>query len=290
MKQPPPRQWRRPRLQAGSTAAAAFIANVRAAVAQIRANARGAADGSDPEHLHQLRVGIRRLRSTLRAFRGLVRRQRSQRFDHELRAMLRSMGAVRDWDAFLQSGVSATLRQAAVRDRARAQHSMRNVVTPQGLNSLMRRLLAWAGSKPWRKSADPEQALGEFGARALRRLFDAVREAAAGIDWADAERRHRVRIRVKRLRYGCDCFIAGFPPEAMDAFQHRLKRLQEVLGELNDIAVQRRLLKALACATGTPLSRLAARERALLKTLEEAWRKFDAHPPHGRQEAARARA
>jgi CHAD domain-containing protein len=94
---------------------------------------------------------------------------------------------------------------------------------------------------------------------------------------------------VKRLRYGCDCFAAGFPPEATNAFQQRLKKLQELLGELNDIAVQRRLLKELACASGTALSRLAARERPLLNALGKEWRKFDVHPPHWRKEVARAR-
>ena len=168
---PPPRKWSRPPLQAGSAAAAAFVANVRAAVAQIHANARAAAIGRNPEHLHQLRVGIRRLRSTLRAFRGLVRRRRARRFDRELRTMLRSMGAVRDWDAFLHARFSPALRQAALSHRAMAQRSMRNVVTPQRLSSLLRRLLIWTRDEPWRESADPEEPVGDFGARALRRLL-----------------------------------------------------------------------------------------------------------------------
>jgi len=273
-------------LRAGSTSAQAFLASVRAGVTQVRANARGASAGGDPEHLHQLRVGVRRLRSTLRAFRGLVRRRQARAFDGELRTLLRSMGVVRDWDEFLYAH-RAAFRQAALRRRAAAQRSMRGLVTR--LEALLIRLLAWVSGEPWRRRADPEQALGKFGARALRRLLEEVREAAAGIDWNDAERRHRVRIRVKRLRYGCDCFTAAFPPDAMDAFQHRLKNLQELLGELNDIAVQRRLLKELSVVNGPALRRLAARERPLLKALEKAWRKFDAHPPDWRREAARAR-
>ena len=286
---PPPQKWHRPPLPAGSSAADAFAANVRAAVAQIHANARGESIGRNHEYLHQLRVGIRRLRSTLRAFRELVRRRRARRFDRALRTLLRAMGAVRDWDAFLHSRVSPALRQAGLRQRASAEASLRASVTPRKLALLTGRLLVWAQSEPWRAGARPGESLGRFGARALRRLFDATRDAAAKIDWADAKRRHRVRIRVKRLRYGCDCFAAGFPPETMDAFQQRLKKLQELLGELNDIAVQRRLLKELAGAKGTALSRLAARERPLLKALEKAWQKFDAHPPHWRKEAARAR-
>ena len=70
MRQPaPPSKFVRPPLNARTRAGDAFIANVGAAVAQIHANRAGAAGGRDPEYLHQLRVGIRRLRSTLRAKR-----------------------------------------------------------------------------------------------------------------------------------------------------------------------------------------------------------------------------
>src|SRR5258706_2130202 len=286
---PPPKKWRRPPLESASTAAAAFVSNVQAAIAQIHANARGAAFGRNHEYLHQLRVGIRRLRSTLRAFRRLVRRRRARQFDREFRSLLRSMGAVRDWDAFLHARLQPALRAAAQKQRAMARMSLRKAVASRKLTLLTGRALVWAQSEPWRASARPDERVGPFGARALQRLFEAVPAAAAGIDWSDAQRRHRVRIRVKRLRYGCDCFAAGFPPEAMEAFQHRLKKLQELLGELNDIAVQRRLLKELAWAKATAFSRLAARERPLLKALEKAWSKFEAHTPHWRREAARAR-
>jgi CHAD domain-containing protein len=289
-----PQKWIRPPLQAGSSAAAAFIANLRAAVAQIHANAHGASVGRNHEYLHQLRVGIRRLRSTLRAFRELVRRRRAHRFDGELRTLLRAMGAVRDWDAFLHSRVSPALRKAGLRQRAMAQASLSVAVTPRKLALLSGRLFVWAQSEPWRAGAKPDEPLGKFGARALRRLFDATRDAAAKIDWADAKRRHRVRIRVKRLRYGCDCFAAGFAPKAMEDFEGRLKKLQQLLGELNDIAVQRRLLNELARsgasarATADIRGRLLARERPLVKDVAKAWSKFEAHPPHWRREAARA--
>jgi CHAD domain-containing protein len=286
---PPPQKWIRPALQSRSSAAAAFVSNVQAAIAQIHANAHGASLGRNPEYLHQLRVGIRRLRSTLRAFRALVRRQRARRFDREWRTVLRSTSAARDWDAFLHSRVSPALRKAGLRQRALAQTSLRVSVAPRKLARLTGRVHVWSQSKPWRASARPGEALGPFGGRALQVLHEAVRDSAEGIDWSDARRRHRVRIRVKRLRYGCDCFAAGFPTQAMEAFQHRLKKLQELLGDLNDIVVQRRLLKELACTKGTTINQLAARERLLLKGLEKIWSKFEAHPPPWRREAARAR-
>src|SRR5512132_1503308 len=165
---PPPQIWRRPPLPAGASAAVAFVANLRAAVAQIHANAHGASVGRNQEYLHQLRVGIRRLRSTLRAFRELVRRRRARRFDRELRTLLRAMGAVRDWDAFVHSRISPALRKAGLRQRTSAQASLRGSVTPRKLALLTGRLFAWAQGEPWRARARPDEPLGPFGARALR--------------------------------------------------------------------------------------------------------------------------
>lgn len=290
----PPQKWIRPALQARSGAAVAFVSNVQAAVEQIRANAPGALAGRNHEYLHRLRVGIRRLRSTLRAFRELVRRRRARTFDRKLRALLRAIGAVRDWDVFLQSPMPPALRRASRKQRAMAEASLRVALAARRLSLLSDRLYVWAQSEPWRASAKPDEPLGKFGTRALRRLCEALGDAAAGIDWTDAKRRHRVRICAKRLRYGSDCFAAAFPVDAMAGFQQRLKNLQQVLGELNDIAVQRRLLDKLARkglsvrATAQARARLLAREQPLLKKVGKAWKKFDAHPRHWRREAARA--
>jgi len=283
-------------LKEGAGAGAAFVANVGAAVAHVRANARGAALGTDPEYLHQVRVGIRRLRATLRAFRGLVRRRSALRFERELRSILRALGAARDWDEFLQLQLAPVLRRAARRPSARAHRSARRVLNEERFRSVLRRALSWAREEPWRARADPREPLGAFGARSLRRLYGAMCSAAAAIDWSDPERRHRVRIRLKCLRYGYDCFASGFPPGAMKDFLHRLRALQHILGEMNDIKVQLDLLRvlareeALARNAASTRARLAARERRLTREVAKAWSKVTAHPPHWRRQAVRARA
>lgn len=289
-----PQKWQQPPLKAGASAGAAFAANVRAAVAQIRGNARSGVPGRDPEHLHQLRIGIRRLRSTLRAFRGLIRHRRAARFDSELRSTLRALGAARDWDVFLSSPSAPELQRAARRSRAAAHRAARSVVSGTQFRSLVRRATVWARSEPWRDTAHPDELLGGFGARALQRLYGSLSRAAQGIDWSDAERRHRVRIRLKRLRYACECFMAAFSAEAADPMLHRMRALQHLLGELNDIQVRRNLLGELAldAALANQAERagrlLAARERALIRDVEKAWWKLEAMRPYWRRRAARA--
>jgi len=288
---PPPQRWSRPPLGAKSRAGDSFIANVRAAVDQIKANRPGAAASGDPEHLHQLRVGVRRLRSTLRAYRALLRRRDAARVDRRLRQALRAFGEARDWDVFETTlgggtlGVAARGRGDAARRKARA--AARSV----RLRFLPDEALAWARGRPWRARSDAGQPMQAFARESLERAHARVVEAAGRIDWRDAQRRHRVRILVKRLRYGGECFAAAWPEPAMAPFLKKLRRLQRILGELNDIDVQRRLLGEIAGPapmrqTSALAVRLALRERRLMASLRRAWKHFAAVSPYWRVPAA----
>src|SRR6185436_6950580 len=99
----PPQKFASPPLALKTRAGDAFIANVKASVDQIQSNRAGAAAGLDSEYLHQLRVGMRRLRSTMRACRRLLRRKEAAHHDRRLRDAMRAFGEARDWDVFVQA-------------------------------------------------------------------------------------------------------------------------------------------------------------------------------------------
>lgn len=284
-----PTKWSRPALSARATAGEAFVANTRAAIEQIAANRAGAAAGRDPEYLHQLRVGVRRLRSTLRAFRELLRRKPADAIEAPWRSMMRTLGAARDWDVLDHSLLAGELRVDAGSQRREARRRARALVRSARFSKAMRRSFAWAQSHPWRRRADPAEPLNEFARRALEHLHKDLRKAAHGIDWRDARRRHRVRIRVKRLRYGCDFFAGAFPHRHARPFLESLRALQDILGEMNDIEVQRPLLRRLEAGGRAP-ERLASRERALIAALGPAWETFESRRLFWRERpAARAR-
>jgi len=284
----PPQKFVSPPLRAHARAGDAFIANVGAAIAQIQANRAGAAAGRDPEHLHQLRVGIRRLRSTLLACRRLVRRKEANRLDRRLRAALRALGAARDWDVFERDLDRPALRRLARAQAEKARASARTAARSSAFRYLPGEALAWARGRPWRASARAGLPIEAFARQALERAYVKVLKSADEVDWGDAPRRHRVRIRLKRLRYGCDCFEAAWPEGATKAFMHRLRRLQGILGDLNDIEVQRHLLEQLveagapARAVKSAARALARRERRLLASLRPSWRHFAALNPYWR--------
>jgi CHAD domain-containing protein len=293
-----PRKWIRPALSARYSAGEALVAIVRASLDQIAANAPGAAAGRDPECLHQLRIGVRRLRSALRAFRKLLRRKRADAIDQPWREILRSLGEARDWNVFREQIEAGPLQALAGERCADAQRTVRALLTSSRFRAAQRQTRAWARGGPWRRHADPERSLRRFARPALERLDHEVRGAARDIDWRDAARRHRVRIRVKRMRYGCEFLAAPFHRRRVRAFAGRLHRLQDLLGELNDIRVQRVLLRGLLgsgnagkrTADARSLrARLAAREKRLIAALGQAWAAFESGRPLWRPgRAARA--
>lgn len=304
---PPPRKWRRPKLGEIATPSEAFRAIFSAALTQAGANARGVAYGRDPEYLHQMRVGLRRLRSALLAFRDLVPKKAAKPLAERLRVLMPDLGAARDWDVFSESLVHlgtqeperapllAPLLARARAKRAAARRRARIAAASPKLQAFLLRALRWVSDEPWKANAEKaDGSLGAFAAVALERLHGRALREAEDIDWADAERRHRLRIRMKRLRYACDFFAASFAGAAARPYLKRLAALQDILGDLNDIAVARRLLAEIAprgsardltAAAGHCRHALAVRERMLVTSLDAAWAAFEKRRPFWRARA-----
>jgi CHAD domain-containing protein len=223
----------------------------------IEASARGALASEDPEFLHQLRVNSRRLRSALRAFRPILPSKDAKRLRRSLRKLAPALGRARDWDVLVgRLGANAKQHQAARR-------AARDAIQSEAIAKMLRRARAL-------HAEESRESLEQFGAAALSRMHRKLMKAARGIDWSDAAERHAARIRVKRLRYGCDFFAPAYPAARATPYIAALKELQRILGELNDIAVARRLVAA--CAD----------ESALLRSLELAWKGFARRQPFWR--------
>jgi len=276
---PAPRKWRRPRIGELATPGEAFGAVFAAALTQAGANARGVAEGEDPEYLHQMRVGLRRLRSALLAFRDLVPKKTAQPIAARLRRLMPPLGAARDWDVFCEALARAAAPPAllarARAKRASARRAARQTARSAELQAFLLRSLRWVDGGRWRTRVS----LIDFAKAALDRLHRKALKAARDIDWTDPERRHRLRIRMKRLRYACDFFSASFAGAATRPYIKRLAALQDVLGDLNDISVARRLLGELALPAGRLRPALALRERKLVTSLEAAWTAFEKRGP-----------
>jgi inorganic triphosphatase YgiF len=264
-------------------------------IAQIQGNEAGVLQGGDPEHVHQMRVGLRRLRSLLKLFEDAAPLPAG--LDQELRWLGEELGAARDWEVLAEdtlsqlmhahSGETALLQlQQAAMTEARA----RRAKAGQALGSvryarLMLRLIAWLHGARWRQDAAPElqKALAapvkDFARRVLkegkRRMARRARKLAA----ADAPARHRLRIAAKRMRYATEFFASLYPPRHVRPFVRALSSLQDTLGHLNDAAVTRKALRELATqqpaqalGAGFVIGLLTEREPAALEKMCKRWK------------------
>jgi CHAD domain-containing protein len=284
----------RPRLAPGASAEEAFRALFAASLAQAARNAAGAARGRDPEYLHQLRVGLRRLRASLRAFRPVVPRAVAARVLAPLREMARVLGEARDWDVAgarleaLARGAGADGEPLAreVRSRRRdARLRLRRVLRGGAFERWLRAARRWQAEAPWRNAGtvparESARPLEAHARKRLKRMHRRLLREAGRLRWNDAPARHAFRIRLKRFRYACEFFAPVLEERAAGRLVGRLKRLQDLLGALNDCAVALRLLDEIrprdrarrdalrACLR----ARLAAEASSLQKRLPAAWR------------------
>jgi len=100
-----------------------------------------------------------------------------------------------------------------------------------------------------------------------------VRKRGKQLAQLDANKRHKLRIQVKKLRYAAEFFSGLFQNKKavrrQKKFMPALERLQDGLGDLNDIAVDERLIASAAApkrafAAGLLTGREEARENEAL--------------------------
>lgn len=233
---------------------------------QIAANHAAVARGNAPEALHQMRVGLRRLRSALDLFSHLVELPEALRAD--LRWLGEQLGAARDWDVLaastlprvaedLPDDMELVLVRLAAETRANElRATAAEAVSTERYAELMRNLGSWLHDEAWRShcSAVQRNAL----ARPTRRFADEVLEQSrkrllkrgrklrgAGAGAKCDRTRHRVRIAAKRARYAAEFFQSLYPKRQVRGYIESLSRLQDELGWLNDTAVADGLLKKL---------------------------------------------
>lgn len=289
-----PRKARHVPLDFSGTAPASAGVVAGSCLQQVASNVNGVLSSQEPECLHQLRVGLRRCRTALRVYHALAPSARTERAVARLHSLTPALGAARDADvlvdllgvqrdAQLPGGIElAGLLAAARRERVSKRRGARAVVGSPAFQHFLLDVLDWMlrTSPGQANSADPSappQQTGRFARNVLRRLARRVERAGAHCHWQVAADRHAVRIRLKRLRYACEFFADVPGAGGMHGYLRHLEALQDLLGELNDIAVATQRLGEFAlrghgAPAGFVAGRLSVREEALCAALPGAWR------------------
>ncbi len=205
----------------------------------------------DPEGLHQVRVGSRRVRAVL----DLVRPELYpgfRRHARRLRRLTRALGLTRELDvhiARLEGLAAPGLATGSAREhalevlearRARARRRMARRLEGAPLKRLPELLEVPSFPDPFAPgdlAADAWAALNPL----LEAAFPPLPEL---MDREDPPALHAARIRVKRLRYALEV-LAGAFPEPPETPLMRLRELQTALGDHHDLALLEDVLQAL---------------------------------------------
>lgn len=241
-----------PVLHAAMTGDEALRAMLSSGLNQALANACELADGSGtPEHLHQCRIGIRRLRCALRDFGPLAGEfgpADSAAWQEQLAGLFRRLGGARDRDALSETllpalvAAGSPLAMLPVSDAIDEDPGA--VMRESGTNRLWLAILAYVHETPGpRTTGDRRPPLRSQIRATLRGLHRQVAGDAGEYMNLDEAQQHRTRKRLKRLRYGVEFCSALYPAKAMARYLALLRPAQVALGEGNDLIVARSLFE-----------------------------------------------
>ena len=240
----------------------AFQAIGRSVLRHIAANEPAVLAGQ-PDGVHQMRVGVRRLRAAIWVFSKLLRGKQTEAIKQDLKWLSGKLGPVRDLDVFLDikikrladaeppvAGLADLTRELEYR-RALAAEVARTAVASSRYRLLIFNALEWIEDGTWlkRSLANGKGKIKPFAVDLFERRTKTTRRWAKKVRKLTVHDRHKLRIAVKKLRYTIYFFESLFngsaPSKALPRYKDLLERLQDKLGTLNDIAVHHRLVTKL---------------------------------------------
>jgi triphosphatase len=297
-------------LMPDSTGEAAFRAIARACLRQLVANQPVFLCG-DAEGLHQMRVALRRLRAAISLFSDMLADRQTDDMKTQLRWIGGELGPAREFDVFIERVLTpvsedkpngpgvAVLTKDFQQKRDDAFDRARSAVESTRFRELMIDVSAWIETGDWTRNTYDracvlrEGAIASLAAGELNRRWKSILKRGAHLKRLDAERRHKLRIQAKKLRYASEFFAGAFPGkktrERRRRFLSALEQLQDALGDLNDIAVHEGLTEQIvdnkdvmgkrrrgrakkAFAAGRVSGREEARVASVLRDAQRAYR------------------
>ena len=259
----------------------AFQTVARACLHQLAAN-EAVLPQDTAEAVHEMRVALRRLRAAISLFSDMLAGPQTEAMKAAFKWLGQELGPARELDVFIKrvvkrvqdhksngtggtggtGGVGAMTRDVR-RRRSRAFGRAEDAVASARYRGLVLDTAAWIEAGAWTRNDDVralrERSIATVAAEELRRRCKKIRKQGRKLATLDARHRHKLRIKVKKIRYAADFFRAVFPgmksARRLEKFVAKLKKMQDALGDLNDIMVHERLSKRMAVLPCGPARR-----------------------------------
>jgi inorganic triphosphatase YgiF len=272
----------------------ALAAIVFNCVQQMQANERGVLAG-DAESLHQMRVGLRRLRAALDMVSSTVQLPEPMALDVEWLAG--ELGDARNWDVFIDSLLPALplpeshkpamerVQVAAREEAERHRGRVRGAVGGPRYTTLMLALGGWIAGRGWPQLE--QQAARAAGPQLVQHAAARVRKRVRTYDLHRPESLHKVRIAAKKERYAREFFEALSHGKTSMRRHDLLSGMQDELGELNDSFVARQLIAQLRERVPQELALLGFIEGVLAERAAQALPRARRHVKRSLRDKAR---
>jgi triphosphatase len=261
-------------LERDAGVAACFQEIGRSVLRHMAAN-EAAVKAADPDGVHQMRVGVRRLRAAIAVFSELLACKQTEQVKRELKWLAGKLGPVRDLDVFLKGKIEGfeaadsaiaglpELRRELTYRRDIAAASAKDAIESARYRLLVFNILEWIEDGKWlaRSGSKDHRTIKPFAARLFERRTRKARKKARRAGELDVRKRHKLRIAIKKLRYSLYFFESVFHhkhAKALSRYKKYLQDLQDSLGALNDITVHEKLAAGLATGGSGPKPELVS--------------------------------
>lgn len=240
----------------GASTAQALVAILSNCLQQIQGNEAGVTGSDDPESVHQMRVGVRRLRSALKLFCSAA--PCPEALLTEIEWLGSVLGSARDWEVLhgttlprvpaddpSDDGVTrlrALVQQTASAQRAQAAQA---ILSPR-YTRLQLALALWMQQIGANDSdAQLTAPIARFAHHTMKQLHQKMLHRAEKAAGGEERAVHRLRIAGKRVRYALEFFAVLYRRTGSTRYLEALTDMQDALGRHNDVMVANRLLREL---------------------------------------------
>ena len=242
----------------------------------IRVNETNIEKDIDTEFLHDFRVAIRRTRSALGQIQYVFPAKTTDRFKKDFAFVGKLSNELRDLDVYLlNENTYKAMLPPVLRDdvdplfdhlrkkRSKALQKVINGLKSKKYEKILKNWETFLNQPRQDDEAAPNAAIPIVDL-ACKRIYKKYRSVVkAGnliLEHNEDEMLHVLRIHCKKLRYLMEFFSSLFPRKKINVLIEQLKKLQDNLGDFNDLCVQEEYLLNIT-------KELPATHRRLKKTL-----------------------
>lgn len=208
-------------------------------------------EGTDAEDLHQFRINLRKLRSIFKDFKVYLKKSSSKNMNKKLKFLLTSSNKLRDTDVFLKYLEEYS---TLISDNLQKEFSLLNNKIKQEREFEYKNILKLIDSKKFTNNLDSLEKIlkkdntykkdiwkdfKETKNKVLKKIQKKVEVKKEKLyKNSNSKTFHKLRILYKRQRYLNELFVSKNKSNI-----NEFKEIQDILGNIQDLCVQQRMLK-----------------------------------------------